>query len=208
MPGPVADQPPAIQLISGQPDRSARVERAEHRIGGHAPDRAGRPARRRSPDSCSGMQEKISTGRPSTTSSTCCTSRCQKPVSGRLSGGWACHRTRSAERACPPRPAGLRRRRWTARSPACASRPRLGRGTPTDPATPRLVPGPARTSARRTSAPGRQDAGAVPVGGGGQADALLDPRLGVRAAGVEHAPGALADCGSPSPAAWRRRTQG
>ena len=31
MPGPVADQPPAVQLIAGQPDGSARVERPETR---------------------------------------------------------------------------------------------------------------------------------------------------------------------------------
>ena len=37
-------------------------------------------ASRRASESCPGKHEKTSTGRPATTS-TCCTSRCQKPVS-------------------------------------------------------------------------------------------------------------------------------
>jgi len=61
------------------------------------------PAARRRASTSPVRQENISIGRPATTS-TCCTSRCQKPASGRLSGGCACHRTRSRERACPTTP--------------------------------------------------------------------------------------------------------
>ena len=60
-------------------------------------------ASRRCRESCPGRQEKISTGRPATTS-TCGTSRCQKPVSGWLRAG-------AAPAIAPDPPTGRARRR-------------------------------------------------------------------------------------------------